>query len=48
MRSLILLAVLTLAGCGAQDIDTEYGHQHGYDAVRSMINSTSPARNGID
>ena len=48
MRALILITVLALAGCSAKGIDTEYSHQHGYDAMRSMIHSSSAARNGID
>ena len=49
MRHLIIILAMTavLAGC-AKGIDTEYSHQHGYDAMRSMIHSSSAARNGID
>ncbi|MBY5942346.1 hypothetical protein KUW00_15810 [Halomonas sp. DP5N14-9] len=50
MRHLIIILAMAavLAGCNAKGIDTEYSHQHGYDAMRSMIHSSSAARNGID
>ena len=48
MRALILIAVLVLAGCSIQPIDREFGHRHGYDAMRSLIQSTGTIHHGID
>ncbi|MBY6111176.1 hypothetical protein KUV74_12310 [Halomonas sp. DP1Y21-3] len=48
MRALILITALALAGCSSQPIDREFGHRHGYDAMRLMMQSTNPMRNGVD
>ncbi|MCO7217878.1 MULTISPECIES: hypothetical protein [Halomonas] len=48
MRALILITALALAGCSSQPIDREFGHRHGYDAMRSMIQSTGAIHHGVD
>ena len=48
MRALILITALALVGCSSQPIDQEFGHRHGYDAMRSMIQSTGTIHHGVD
>jgi|GEM_PF-1939304 len=48
MKILMFAALLALSACSSQGIDREFSQQHGYDAMRSMQQSTGTVRNGID